>query len=60
MTRMKIGSVSVSAGEVKNINYYYLTNRTGAISVKAVLIGNNIGGDVQIIKSINIDPHGIK
>lgn len=57
MPRMKIGSVSVSAGEVKNINYYYRTNRTGAISVKAVLIGNNIGGDVQIIKSINIDPH---
>ena len=60
MTRMKIGSVSVSAGEAKNINYYYLTNRTGSISVKAVLIGNNIGGDVQIIKHINIDPHGIK
>lgn len=60
MPRMKIGSVSVSAGEVKNINYYYRTNRTGAISVKAVLIGNNIGSDVQIIKSINIDPHGIK
>lgn len=60
MPRMKIGSVSVSAGEVKNINYYYRTNRTGSISVKAVLIGNNIGGDVQIIKSINIDPHGIK
>ena len=58
MPRMKIGSVSVSAGEVKNINYYYRTNRTGSISVKAVLIGNNIGGDVQIIKYINIDPHG--
>lgn len=57
MPRMKIGSVSVSAGEVKNINYYYRTNRTGSISVRAVLIGNNIGGDVQIIKSINIDSH---
>lgn len=57
MPRMKIGSVSVSAGEVKNIDYYYRTNKTGSISVKAVLIGNNIGSGVQIIKSINIDPH---
>lgn len=57
MSRMKIGSVSVSAGEVKNINYYFRTNRTGSISVRAVLIGNNIGSGVQIIKSINIDPH---
>ena len=59
MPRMKIGSVSVSAGEVKNIDYYFLTNRTGSISVRAVLIGNNIGGDVQIRKLINIDPHKV-
>lgn len=59
VTRMKVGSVSVSAGEVKNIDYYFLTNRTGSISVRAVLIGNNIGGDVQIRKLINIDPHKV-
>lgn len=51
---MRIGSVTVKESETKNVEYYYLTNRTGAISVKAVLIEGGTETDIQIMKTINI------
>lgn len=54
---LKIGSVTLAAGEIKNVDYYYLTNRTGVTPVKVVLIEKNQGTDTEILKTINIAPY---
>ena len=54
---LKIGSVTLAAGEIKNVDYYYLTNRTGVTPVRVVLIKKNQETDTKILKTINIAPH---
>lgn len=54
MGNMKIGSVSVAAGETKSKNYYYSTNKTGAMSVKAVMLIGGVESNIQITKTIFI------
>lgn len=51
---IKIGSVTVKARETKNVEYYYMTNKTGVISVRAVLIKGGTETGIDIVKTIDI------